>query len=137
MVWNYIEYTIGIIAASLPTLKPLFNWALDTARAITSGGRTGGSGPKGPSSLGYHKQSDHSSTGKSVELHSLPSKGDLTRSPYNVEVKGKHTNFDDKPTGVAERDAWERGGSEESIIPLQHPDSGKNRIMRTTEVHVG
>ncbi|KAF1846117.1 uncharacterized protein K460DRAFT_239927, partial [Cucurbitaria berberidis CBS 394.84] len=27
-VWNYIEFTVGIIAASLPTIKPLFNWFL-------------------------------------------------------------------------------------------------------------
>ncbi|KAF2873389.1 hypothetical protein BDV95DRAFT_604898 [Massariosphaeria phaeospora] len=29
-VWNFIEFTIGIIAASLPSLKPLFNWFLET-----------------------------------------------------------------------------------------------------------
>ena len=45
-VWNYIELTVGIIAASLPTLKPLFNWFLETARAITSGSRTKHSGYK-------------------------------------------------------------------------------------------
>ncbi|PVH98848.1 hypothetical protein DM02DRAFT_484891, partial [Periconia macrospinosa] len=33
-VWNFIELTIGIIAASLPSLKPLFNWFLKTARGI-------------------------------------------------------------------------------------------------------
>ncbi|KAF2644632.1 hypothetical protein P280DRAFT_487198 [Massarina eburnea CBS 473.64] len=36
-VWNYIEFTIGILAASLPPLKPLVNRFLETARAITSG----------------------------------------------------------------------------------------------------
>jgi hypothetical protein len=134
-IWNYVEFTIGILAASLPTLKPLFNWALDTARAITSAGRTHGSGlrgTKGANSLGYHKQSEVSS--KSVELQSMASKGDSQRSPYEVEISGKKG-----PSGIAERDLWEteRGkSSEESILPLQHPDAGKNRIVRTTEVHV-
>ncbi|KAF2786396.1 hypothetical protein K505DRAFT_318523 [Melanomma pulvis-pyrius CBS 109.77] len=134
-IWNYIEFTIGILASSLPTLKPLFNWALDTARAITSAGRTHGSGlrgngQKGALSLGYHKTSDTSS--KSVELHSVTTKGGSPRGPYNVEISGK-------PTGIAERDVWEmeRGkSSEESILPLQHPEPGKNRIVRTTEVRV-
>ncbi|OAG02010.1 uncharacterized protein CC84DRAFT_1046309, partial [Paraphaeosphaeria sporulosa] len=33
-VWNYIELTVGIIAASLPALKPLFHWALNTVSAL-------------------------------------------------------------------------------------------------------
>ncbi|KAF2440194.1 hypothetical protein P171DRAFT_369181, partial [Karstenula rhodostoma CBS 690.94] len=39
-VWNYIELTVGIIAASLPALKPLFHWALYTVSAFSSSGRT-------------------------------------------------------------------------------------------------
>ena len=136
-IWNYVEFTIGILAASLPTLKPLFNWALETARAITSAGRTHGSGrgaTQGANSLGYHKHSEVSS--KSVELQSMASKADSQsqKSPYNVEIRGKQG-----PMGIAERDLWEneRGkSSEESILPLQHPEPGKNRIVRTTEVHV-
>ncbi|KAF1978940.1 hypothetical protein BU23DRAFT_448834, partial [Bimuria novae-zelandiae CBS 107.79] len=43
-VWNYIELTIEIAAASLPPLRPLLNWILSTARAISSGTRTKGTG---------------------------------------------------------------------------------------------
>ncbi|KAF1952866.1 hypothetical protein CC80DRAFT_355435, partial [Byssothecium circinans] len=39
-IWNYIELTVGILAASLPPLKPLVNRFLETARAITSGSRS-------------------------------------------------------------------------------------------------
>ncbi|KAF2263578.1 hypothetical protein CC78DRAFT_568907 [Lojkania enalia] len=136
-VWNYIEFTIGIIAASLPALKPLFNWFLETARVITSGGRTKGSGYKasgykGANSLGYHKTSENS-----IALQSLTAKGDITsgaKSPYNVRVSTH-------PTGLADKEAWdmERAKtSDESILPLQGneiPPSG-NRILMTREVRI-
>ncbi|KAF2840995.1 hypothetical protein M501DRAFT_902028, partial [Patellaria atrata CBS 101060] len=35
-VWNDIELNVGIVAASLPSLKPLFAWMLDSARALTN-----------------------------------------------------------------------------------------------------
>ncbi|OMP86311.1 hypothetical protein BK809_0003481 [Diplodia seriata] len=65
-VWNCIELNIGIVAACLPALKPLFNWFLETARAITSsGGRSGNRRPTGyagygsrSTTLGYMKQQD-------------------------------------------------------------------------------
>ncbi|KAH7068331.1 hypothetical protein BKA63DRAFT_581790 [Paraphoma chrysanthemicola] len=34
-IWNFIELDMGIIAASLPALKPLFSWFRDTARGLT------------------------------------------------------------------------------------------------------
>jgi len=34
-IWNFIELDMGIIAASLPALKPLFSWFRDTARGMT------------------------------------------------------------------------------------------------------
>lgn len=34
-IWNFIELDMGIIAASLPALKPLFSWFKDTARGLT------------------------------------------------------------------------------------------------------
>ncbi|ORX97794.1 hypothetical protein BCR34DRAFT_607135 [Clohesyomyces aquaticus] len=135
-VWNYIEFTIGIIAASLPALKPLFNWFLDAARAITSGGRTKGSngykasGYKGAGSLGYQKQTSDSN--RSIAMHSLTSKGEPTpgghKNPYNVRV-----------TTVGEKEQWdmERAkNSDESILPLQRPDPGTNHIVMTREVRV-
>ena len=34
-IWNFIELDVGIIAASLPALKPLLSWFRDTARGLT------------------------------------------------------------------------------------------------------
>ncbi|PMD41136.1 hypothetical protein L207DRAFT_403932, partial [Hyaloscypha variabilis F] len=39
-VWQIIELTLGIMSASLPSLKPLFNWFLETAKALTTNSRT-------------------------------------------------------------------------------------------------
>ncbi|KAF2186463.1 hypothetical protein K469DRAFT_630246 [Zopfia rhizophila CBS 207.26] len=131
-VWNYIEFTIGIIAASLPALKPLFNWFLETARAISSGGRSKVSYKRG-SSLGYHKQSDNSS--KSIALQSMASKAGSSpggfKNPYHVRITT------DKP-GMMDKD-WdmERAKkSDDSILPLQRPQPAANRIVMTREVVV-
>lgn len=135
-IWNYIELTIGIIAASLPSLKPLFISFLESARAITSGGRTKGSafkpsGYKQAGSLGYHKQDDNSS--RSIALNSLASKGTGTpTSPYNVKVTSH-------ATGLADKEAWEMlqaKNSDESIRPLQHPERPVNGIVMTREVRI-
>ncbi|KAF2002055.1 hypothetical protein P154DRAFT_431759 [Amniculicola lignicola CBS 123094] len=140
-VWNYIEFTIGIIAASLPSLKPLFNWFLQTARAITSGGRTKGSGYKAsgynqPNALGYHKTTEGSH--RSIALQSLGSKGDTTpssysKNPYNVRITGA------PPTSQAEKEIWDMDRaktSDESILPLQSPPVGPHGILMTREVRV-
>jgi hypothetical protein len=41
-MWNFIELDIGIVAASLPALKPLFSRFLDVARGLTSGQKISG-----------------------------------------------------------------------------------------------
>ncbi|KAH7120910.1 hypothetical protein B0J11DRAFT_51864 [Dendryphion nanum] len=128
-VWNYIELTVGIMAASLPTLKPLFNWFLETARAITSGG-TRRSGYKGPNSLGYQKTDGQSKS--SFKLQSFSSRGDSSpKGAYNVKIS---TN----PTGLADKealDALRSKGSDESIL-LQRPEPVSNSIMITTDVRI-
>lgn len=39
-VWNFIELYVGMIAASLPAIKPLFNWFFNAARKISKGTKT-------------------------------------------------------------------------------------------------
>ncbi|KAF2205511.1 hypothetical protein GQ43DRAFT_362224 [Delitschia confertaspora ATCC 74209] len=130
-LWNFIELTIGIIAACLPALKPLFNWFLETARAFTTGqGRTTGynkNGYKNGASLGYQKHSDRSS--KSIGMNSLTNKSmDSPKHPYNVRViatEDKDWDMDRAKT------------SDESIIPLQQrPSPGQNGIVLTREIRV-
>lgn len=136
-VWNYIELSIGIIAASLPSLKPLFITLLDGARSFATGGRskaTGYSpnGYKGAGSLGYIKQPDSGS--KSIALESINSKSNSSgpQSPYNVRITTQ-------PTGLAEKDAWEameRKPSDESMYPLQPEPRDHHGIVMTKEVRV-
>jgi hypothetical protein len=136
-IWNYLEFTIGIIAASLPALKPLFNSFLDAARAITSGSRSRGTGRasayKHNNSLGYQDMGDRSD--KSINLQSFTSRGASSGNsgnPYNVRITTSHT-------GLADKDAWDlvhAKNSDESIRPLQSPPLTHNGIMMTKEVRV-
>ncbi|KAJ4363969.1 hypothetical protein N0V83_009423 [Neocucurbitaria cava] len=136
-IWNYIEFTVGIIAASLPTLKPLFNWFLETARAITSGGRSkGGSYRVSGHSRGYQNKTDQ--WNKDIPMDSFPtSKGDSSptssKSPYHVRITTQ-------PTGRADKEGWEaqRKDSDESIMPLQphHALNSNGGIVMTREVTV-
>ncbi|KAK7513601.1 phosphatidylserine decarboxylase [Phyllosticta citriasiana] len=115
-VWNDIELNTGIIAASLPSLKPLFNWALQTARAITSSGGRTNNGPHRPRASpygtyhghGYVKQMESSS----VALSSMPNATyDGTRGdPYVAEITCG--GGPDLERGVGESEG--RSGSQQS-----------------------
>jgi hypothetical protein len=118
-LWRFIEFDVGIIAASLPALKPLFNRLLGAARGLTT--RT----PRAtaaPDSLGYHKHSERSDRGiildeynaraNTVRISSRPSNGNL----WSV-APGKD--------------------SDESILPLHNVEGKPNGIVVTRDVHVG
>jgi hypothetical protein len=51
-IWNFTEMYAGIIAASLPGMKPLFSWFYDAALSR----RPGNSAYKTPNTLGYRRQ---------------------------------------------------------------------------------
>jgi hypothetical protein len=136
-IWNYIEFTIGIIAASLPTLKPLFNWCLEAARAITTGRGTDGtrraSAYNNRNSLGYQDMGDRSD--KSINLQSITSRGGssaTSSNPYKVRITTSPARFADK-------ESWDTvlsKHSDESIQPLQSPTAVHNGIMMTREVRI-
>src|SRR4051812_19755388 len=90
--WGMVEMSIGIIAASLPTLKPLFKGLLETARAITSGGRTR-KGTYRTKTAGYSKTTDAWS--QEIGLESMSK-----QSTHGGNVSTR-------PTGLADREAWE------------------------------
>ncbi|KAF2458433.1 hypothetical protein BDY21DRAFT_284201 [Lineolata rhizophorae] len=125
MVWNDIEMNIGIIAACLPAIKPLFAWFLETARNITTGsGLRSREYHKGASSLGYIK---HTAKDQSVVMDSLPSRN----APYNVNV----TSGASSPDGTTDDRVWiaeESKKSNESIEQL----TKNNGIMKTREVRI-
>jgi hypothetical protein len=120
-LWRFIEFDVGIIAASLPALKPLFNWCLGAARSLTTRAQrnTGA-----PNSLGYRKQSERSDTG--IVLNNYNS-----RSANTVRISSRPPNGN----------AWTVGPgktSDESILPLHdNLEKKPGAIVVTRGVHVG
>ncbi|KAF1834516.1 hypothetical protein BDW02DRAFT_630296 [Decorospora gaudefroyi] len=79
-MWNFIELDVGIIAASLPTLKPLLNRFLQATRAIAASHPTKTSrySFREPSSFGYAKQHDDLDT--IIEMRHYKGKSETTVS---------------------------------------------------------
>ncbi|KAH7123531.1 hypothetical protein B0J11DRAFT_314047 [Dendryphion nanum] len=130
-IWQQIEMNVGIIAACLPTLKPLAAGFLGAVSALTSGERYGSRyAPNGHSrpyvSNGYLKQAERSGT-QSYAMDDV--KGSASRSapesPYEEEYKENTVVY-----GANKRRASRGAESDESILPLH------KGIMRTTEVQV-
>ncbi|KAF1916615.1 hypothetical protein BDU57DRAFT_238510 [Ampelomyces quisqualis] len=137
-ILGMVEFSIGIIASSSTALKPLFKNFLDTARAMTSGtrSRTGGR-VKGSKSMGYSKTADGYS--QEIGMHSMSKHGSSSTHPNSSEKSPYHVAVSTRPTGLADRDAWEahRNNSDESIHPLQPGrDPGSGGIVRTQEFTV-
>src|SRR5690242_15846950 len=119
-IWRFIELDVGIIAASLPALKPMFSWCLGAARSLTI--RT----PRptdAPNSLGYQKQCEHSDKGIALE--------EFTGGPANtVRISSAR---------LSNRDLWTIGPgkeSNESVLPLHNMEEKPGTIVITQDVHV-
>ncbi|OAL54457.1 hypothetical protein IQ07DRAFT_558600 [Pyrenochaeta sp. DS3sAY3a] len=150
-IWQQVEMHVGIIAACLPTLKPLFANFFGQLRTLTKGrtsGNTGGnSGISTPfKSNGYVKQED-SRNGNSYALKNM-SEGSASRSrdPYGDDVLlGKETYNVNAAGGGGRlgRVRSQAGESDESILSHDGPAVGARSslargmtIVRTTEVNV-
>lgn len=121
-IWMFTELGIGIIASSLPTLKPLFGWFLDAARGIKSG-PTYGSGFGNPTSQGFYKQNNASH--KDVPLKSYT-------GGNNVRISSQFATR-------TEREVWDNGRakhSDDSILPLHDMANKPNVIVVTKDVRV-
>ncbi|XPS73004.1 hypothetical protein M3J09_005158 [Ascochyta lentis] len=119
-LWRFIEFDVGIIAASLPALKPMFNWFLGAARGLTT--RT--PRPTGaPNSLGYQKQSERSDKGIVLDEYSR-------RATNTVSISSRPPNTNVWSGGTAKN-------SDESILPLHNVEEKSNGIVVTRDVHVG
>jgi hypothetical protein len=99
---------VGIISASLPSLKPLFKGVLENAKAMSSGRRSR-AGPYridgSKSSAGYSKTTD-----AEIGLD------------YVNNASTQHVNAPTRPTGLADKEAWEaahRNDSDEDMFPLE------------------
>jgi hypothetical protein len=117
MMWNYVELTVGIIAGSLPALKPLFIRVLNAARERTTAGTGRVTGHGRPNTLGYHRQ-DQSRSGIALSEYKSGNK-----------VSGSVT---ENPNWGAE--SWKDSG--ESVVPLHSPGRKANAIFVTKEFHI-
>jgi hypothetical protein len=152
-IWYMLELCLGILAASLPTLKPLFAAVLGGARSrLTTRGRSRTTAarlthnsrliPSGPTTfpgptdgirLGHCKKGSNSTSTTLVQKTSDTDlgDGDAVKAPYDVRVTGG--------TATEDGDQWDsvetvRCGSQDR---LHHPKSGifkKVELSHTTEV---
>ena len=108
-IWNSIELNVGIVASSLPALRPLFATLIDSTKAfITSGGRSGNRstvGTKHRDTARYYAQKG------SIGLNSMPRVGDT----FHANEQAKSANVVTVTAGAQDDD------SEEGILPPQMP----------------
>lgn len=118
-LWRFIEFDVGIIAASLPALKPMFNWFLGAARGLTT--RTLRA-TAAPDSLGYHKQPERSDRGIVLNEYN-------PRSTTTIKISSRPSNSE----------MWSGGPkhSDESILPFHNIQEKPNGIVVTRDVHIG
>jgi hypothetical protein len=123
-MWNFIELDVGIIAGSLPSIKPLFNRFLDAARGLTSG-------PSKSSGLGDRNMLDY-------QRHAEPSDGDLALVDYRNT--GKPTlRLSAQPADTTGQAIWgmERATSSEDSILTRHAFKGAPQgIIVNSDVRV-
>ena len=118
-LWRFIELDVGIIAACLPALKPLFNRLLGAARGLTT--RTARA-TAAPDSLGYHKRSERSDQG-------------IILDEYNMRANTVHISS--RPSNGNLWSVRPGKDSDESILPLHNVEGKPNGIVITRDIHVG
>jgi hypothetical protein len=118
-IWNFIELDMGIVAASLPSLRPLFSWLGDAARSIS--GRTAKTnGYKSRVGEGYQRRA-RPSDGEAFDMADYGSGGGVKISSGPTKRIGNWTIDGAK-------------SSEESILPRE--ERAKSGIVVTKSVQV-
>ncbi|KAL5117921.1 hypothetical protein ACEQ8H_004240 [Pleosporales sp. CAS-2024a] len=137
-VWQQVELHVGILAACLPTLKPLMASFFGQVRTFTKA-RTVGSGALSQNvrTAGYLKHDD----GRSGNSFAMTGVSDRGKDPYDDDVAlGKDSYTVTTGAGLSNRRNSTAGESDESILGHGNRRSdGLSRsmmIVRTTEVHV-
>jgi hypothetical protein len=118
-MWNYVELTVGIIAGSLPALKPLFTRFLNTARGRTVGSSEKASGNVRSGGLGYQRQ------------YNDRSKSEIEMAAFKGGNRAS--------VAAMERSIWETGRgntSDESVAPLHVRQANANGILVTKDFEV-
>lgn len=133
---------IGILAACLPTLKPLFASFFGHVRTITRGRTTGSNGISTPfKSSGYVKHSEGNASNSFAMKNMSEGSQSAPRSPYDEDmILDKDTYVVMTNGGRRTRRHSQAADSDESILGHEHRRSdGLPRgmgIVRTTEVSV-
>jgi hypothetical protein len=133
---------IGILAACLPTLKPLFASFFGQIRTFTKGRTTGSNGISTPfKSSGYVRHNDGRDLNSFAMKNLSEGSQSQHRSPYDEDfMLGKETYVVTSNGGRRTRRQSAAGDSDESILSHSHRRSdGLARglaIVRTTEVSV-
>ena len=118
-LWRFIEFDVGIIAASLPALKALFNWFLGSIRSLViRAGRSNGA----PNSMGYQKQSERSDKGIVLNEYN-------PRPTNTVRISSGSSNGNFSTVGPGKT-------SDESILPLHNIEKKPGSIVVTKDVHM-
>jgi hypothetical protein len=117
-IWNFIELDMGIIAASLPALKPLFSMFRDTARSLTG---------KPTKSTGYRSGEGYQRQPRPVDEDGFALVEYGTKGEVKVSSRPK-----ERVNGWTLDQAK---SSEESILP-QGEKPGKRGITVTKSVQV-
>jgi hypothetical protein len=126
-MWNFIELEVGIIAASLPALKPLFNRFLEATRSVVPSQPTKTSrySFREPASLGYARQHDESDS--NIEMRRYKGGGETT-----IKITSPLPD-----TSNAQPCKVGRAHSCDSAVPpLQGRDSDSKAILVTKNMHV-
>ncbi|KAK5165791.1 uncharacterized protein LTR77_008714 [Saxophila tyrrhenica] len=118
MVWNMIELCLGVLAASLPALKPLFNAFFQSTKTALglSGSRSkaSGHGPAGiVGSNGYKRYGSSRDVddmmGHNVAFHEMKSPRSTLTSKNDIEVTREiEVDVDTYPIRGKESQGWEQ-----------------------------
>jgi hypothetical protein len=129
-VWNMIELNIGLIASSLPVLRPLLSVLLDSRPVQAIARRTGLSSGDTPRSGRHH----HYYMQDSIRLHSVTGqKYDVTVTTHGTSRPGDSTDDikDGGESGITRSDRDHDRDSDELFI-MQHGVG----ITKTVDVSV-
>ncbi|KUJ14205.1 uncharacterized protein LY89DRAFT_131990 [Mollisia scopiformis] len=112
-IWNSIELYVGILAASLPSLRPLFRSILETTRSLRTRGITSSANMGGT----RHKYYIHED---GIGMNSLQSQNKLAgggeaKAPYDVRITGVESGSNKSEEEIVKGD----GESSEDVWPLQ------------------
>ncbi|KAL2010347.1 hypothetical protein VTN00DRAFT_6154 [Thermoascus crustaceus] len=137
--WNSVELNIGILAGSLPTIKPLVRSLIETTRTITSGARSR------PHT--QHNNSEYIRQNSDIAMESLESRdhgsggdkrldlgfGATNSRKYDIEVSATNNSRDSDDRDSSLHILSSQGKNKSVEVLLEPPASA---IMRTTEVYL-